>query len=74
MSGPHFRCNFFLTALRHCLLLKASGSMSDFLESFRDYLSLEKFEFFCYFPHTPTTPHPIPVPLLGIPFSGSHSF
>ena len=28
MNEPHLRGNFFVTALRHCLLLKASGSMT----------------------------------------------
>ena len=44
MNEPHFRGNIFATALRHCLLLKTSGSTSDFLESIRDYLSREKFK------------------------------
>ena len=45
MNEPHFRGIFFATALRHCLLLKASGSMT----ILRDYFSREKFKlsFYC---------------------------
>ena len=44
MNKPHFRGNFFATALCHCLLLKVRGSMSDYFESLHDYLSREKFK------------------------------
>ena len=50
MNGPHFRGNIFLTASRHYLLFKASGSLNDFWESLRHYLSQEKFELSCYCP------------------------
>ena len=42
MNGPYFRGNFFLRALLHCLLLKVSGSMSDFWESVHEDLSREE--------------------------------
>ena len=45
-NGPHFCGNFFLTALRDCLLLKTSGSMNDFWESLRNYHSRGKFKLF----------------------------
>ena len=34
--------HFFVTAFYHCLLLKASGSMNDFLEFLLEYLSRKK--------------------------------
>ena len=34
--------HFFVTAFCHCLLLKASGSMNDFLEFLLEYLSRKK--------------------------------
>lgn len=50
---------FFLRALLHCLLLKVSGSMSDFWESLHDDLSREE------------SPPPI---FLSIPLSAGRSF
>ena len=46
MNELHFCGNFFVTALHLCLLLTASSSMSDFVESLHDlgsFLILESF-------------------------------
>ena len=48
MNGPHFRGNFFLTGLRHCLFLKASSTKIDYGESLRNGLFREKFELSFY--------------------------
>ena len=47
-NGSHLSGNFFLTALRHCLLQKGSNSIRAFWESLRDDLSSENFELCCY--------------------------